>query len=1166
MRFSELHLIKYGQFDDCRLDLPVGTPDLQIIFGPNETGKSTTMSAVADLLFGFTHVAAFDFRFDKLLLRVGGIIESGDGAFVCRRKRGNVRTLLDASDQPIDEGRLATLLGGQSRESFLRMFSLDHERLRDGGRAILDAKDDVGQAIFAAGSGLVGIVRLVETLDEEAKAIWSERASVNRAYYVAQRTFDEARSRLRESQVKSAHWADLKKDLDAIQAELETLRTRRGLLQTSWQSIERRRRVLAPIARRTHLQAELEALGPVPELGANAATVLETALARISEAETTAKLACDQRQLAEKQLEGLTFNPSLLQRKAAIMGLRAQKGAVDKAVQDTPRLRARADAASEQLRRLQSEIGWPEEKAKDVQRRLPGRPQLAELRQLLEQRSVLDSAEETAQNEVALHIEEHETLNKAFASLPKVVDQSPLVATLQVVRSHGDLASALRSENLKLEKSKAATQVALAALAPWQGDAVALASISLIDESEATRLTNCLRLAEDRLDEERRASRTAQDEQARRDLQRNQLLRDEHAISTEMLGMARQQRDESWVALRDHVLDRAALVDPAATAAQFTADLSAADQMADRRFEAAETSASLTAIDEDLERLALTLGQTEERISRAQAELMTAQASWLAAVSPAHPILSPSALESWRARRVRALELTEAVRTDEAELTATSELAASARAALLKVLPVGTSEAFDTNAPLAVLIKAAERLETDMSDGRQRRATVEAKITFAADTLSRAEARRRDVHERISDWNERWARAVTVAGLDAQVSIPVIRVRLQLVDELRTAMDTILGYEQRIADMETDISVFTEGVRMLAEQCQLVDVSREPALVLQDLEGELEAAATLAERAAGLRLQIEATNTKEREAGDAIAAAEASLSPLLVAAAVSQLDEIGPVIVRLEQAKVLRTQIDDLTATILDSGDGLTLDELLAEAADGEPGPLASQSETLREQLAELAAAIEGLAEKRQAAQTRFSEANERPDSTIAAADLAQAKAEMEIQAEAYVRKRAETTLLRWTVDRYRREKQAPLLQRASAIFSTLTLGRYSALMVDIDGTTTRLSAISADGTDLVPVSGMSEGTIDQLYLALRLSAVEESLAAGVALPFLADDLFINYDDERAAAGFQVLAKLAQKTQVLFFTHHEHLISVARAALEPVNVSTCRIGDFSLAV
>lgn len=46
-----------------------------------------------------------------------------------------------------------------------------------------------------------------------------------------------------------------------------------------------------------------------------------------------------------------------------------------------------------------------------------------------------------------------------------------------------------------------------------------------------------------------------------------------------------------------------------------------------------------------------------------------------------------------------------------------------------------------------------------------------------------------------------------------------------------------------------------------------------------------------------------------------------------------------------------------------------------------------------------------------------------------------------------------------------------------------------------------------------------------------------------------ADDLFINFDDKRAAAGFRVLGELAKKTQVLFFTHHEHLLEVARRVL-----------------
>lgn len=46
-------------------------------------------------------------------------------------------------------------------------------------------------------------------------------------------------------------------------------------------------------------------------------------------------------------------------------------------------------------------------------------------------------------------------------------------------------------------------------------------------------------------------------------------------------------------------------------------------------------------------------------------------------------------------------------------------------------------------------------------------------------------------------------------------------------------------------------------------------------------------------------------------------------------------------------------------------------------------------------------------------------------------------------------------------------------------------------------------------------------------------------------MPFLADDLFINYDDDRSRAGFEGLGELAWHTQVIFFTHHEHLMDFA---------------------
>ena len=46
-------------------------------------------------------------------------------------------------------------------------------------------------------------------------------------------------------------------------------------------------------------------------------------------------------------------------------------------------------------------------------------------------------------------------------------------------------------------------------------------------------------------------------------------------------------------------------------------------------------------------------------------------------------------------------------------------------------------------------------------------------------------------------------------------------------------------------------------------------------------------------------------------------------------------------------------------------------------------------------------------------------------------------------------------------------------------------------------------------------------------------------------MPFIADDLFINLDDQRTKAAFSVLSELAGRTQVIYLTHHTHLASIA---------------------
>ncbi len=47
-------------------------------------------------------------------------------------------------------------------------------------------------------------------------------------------------------------------------------------------------------------------------------------------------------------------------------------------------------------------------------------------------------------------------------------------------------------------------------------------------------------------------------------------------------------------------------------------------------------------------------------------------------------------------------------------------------------------------------------------------------------------------------------------------------------------------------------------------------------------------------------------------------------------------------------------------------------------------------------------------------------------------------------------------------------------------------------------------------------------------------------------MPLIADDLFINFDDRRAEAGLQVLGDLSSKMQVIFLTHHDHLVNLEK--------------------
>jgi uncharacterized protein YhaN len=121
-------------------------------------------------------------------------------------------------------------------------------------------------------------------------------------------------------------------------------------------------------------------------------------------------------------------------------------------------------------------------------------------------------------------------------------------------------------------------------------------------------------------------------------------------------------------------------------------------------------------------------------------------------------------------------------------------------------------------------------------------------------------------------------------------------------------------------------------------------------------------------------------------------------------------------------------------------------------------------------------------------------------------------------------------------------------MERAGEFFRRMTLNAFTDLSIGFaENDQMVLLCVRADGRK-VPVEGLSEGTRDQLYLALRLASLER-YGEGDPPPLVVDDILINFDDQRAGATLALLGELAEKTQVLFFTHHRRLLELAREVI-----------------
>ncbi len=395
-------------------------------------------------------------------------------------------------------------------------------------------------------------------------------------------------------------------------------------------------------------------------------------------------------------------------------------------------------------------------------------------------------------------------------------------------------------------------------------------------------------------------------------------------------------------------------------------------------------------------------------------------------------------------------------------------------------------------------------------------------------------------------WHGRWQTALLQMGYPADGVPDQIESDLEIMGQLEqmfSRMDSIRA--ERIDTMQADLDGLNMTAKALASRVapDLVDLSADE--ICMSLSRKLDDANNANQRRMALESRATDVASQLDEATHKYDSVVASLNHLKVLAHVQDLAGLDDAINRSDRQRELNTRIKELDAQLVEHGDGLPLDSLRQELASTDPGQIAAEVAQLNAVVENLVTEIARLSQEHGIKKSAFDALNGSDQGTAAEGRRQQAIAAMSDAASRYLSLQTARMLLKWSIEKFRETRQGPMLAKASGMFQTLTKGSFSRLLVDSDGDRPNLLGIRSDGQQ-VDVKGMSDGTRDQLYLALRLAALELQVDQGLRMPLIADDLFINFDDGRTSAGLTVLGDLSRKMQIVFLTHHDHLVPLAR--------------------
>lgn len=1143
MRLRTLRLTRYGIFTDHEIVFgprKEDTPDLHVIYGPNEAGKSTALAGYLDLLFGIRPQSPYGFRHPYQTMLVGGVLEFQDGTIhdLDRIKRQK-DSLLGRNGQPAGESLMAGLLRDIERDTYRTMFSLDDESLEDGGREILASKGDLGRLLFQASAGLVDLGRTLDDLRRTADEFHRPRSGEKTELGRLKARLKELKAQQKSLDLSAGDYTARVEACKQARSAYEEAAALRSQRETEAAALRARLTCLADYRTLMTRRDELRGFEDLPEPPNHWLESIPELATRETTAATRHADAGAEIQRLEQALQSIEIDEAVLTHAARIESLDGNLGGFETVIKELPRLRAERERVAGEIEDSLRRLGAPGGATPETL--LLAEPKIGAFEELIGRGSGLQERLSSARSE---HDEARERLERTREEFGDSEIGRDLTSLQSLVTSLRRSDHDHRRRMAEKEKDRLLALLAdqRAALAPWSGAVEDLVATTV---PETTRMADWKAALETaRATERRHADTMERLSTAHRQLEAElkAMVAPGDAIDDEHAAMLRARRDSAW-ALHRSRLDQE-------TARAFEASMREYDALADERLLRADEVARAKEKRQRLAGLAAELASTRDLRTKAEEETNRIAGEVARAVAvmalPVHTAVLE--LEGWLARRAAVLKTRATLQEVDRELASALADGKAARERMATAL--ATDEiSHATEADLETLLELAQRtIDHDSKAG--------AVLREREDDLKHRARTLKDADRALEAWREEWDSALSgcwFEGAGRSPSTSEVGCILAALPDLERALSKRNDQDRDIRRMEAERDKFTAEARTLAEALgETFDQERARDGLLA-LRSRLRTARNHETSREEKGRELEEARLRLRRMESDMVGDKALVAEITALFGVASMTEVSVRRDRILKRREIQMQVGALEDRIM-----RTLNE--PDRASAEALLAAANRADLDTTLTELEGRLKDDESRCLDLHAAWSKAKDALAADGADGDVAKLKEEQ--QTVLLETEQGALTHLRLLIgieaaERglriYRDRHRSSMLTRASQAFQTITRGDYVGLSSQPAKGGEVLIARSRDGGSKT-ASELSKGTVFGLYLALRDAGYHEFVGKREPLPFIADDIMETFDDHRAEQAFRLLAGLATMGQAIYLTHHRHLCEIAREACPAVTV------------